>query len=375
MSTAPSSPSEKSLVSAVSLSLWKDAVLRDKVRLARHHGDYRAALAALPSATRRELLARGQREYDDAKRDGFALLDLLSPGYPALLTTMEDPPLVLYVWGRLVASDELAIAIVGSRRSSAYGLAACHRLAGALARRGASIVSGLARGIDAAAHRAALEAGGRTVAVLGSGLHRLYPPEHRRLARSIAENGAVVSELPLDTPPLPGHFPMRNRIIAGMTLGTLVIEAAERSGSLITARHALEHNREVFALPGSIDSPTSLGVHRLIQQGAKLVTNVEDVLDELRPGIRQQLRFGTPAGTVGSGRHDGEATAFPVELVEDEEIVFNSLRNNGTVDSDRLVELTGLPAPKVKAALVGLRLKNVVGTLPGGFYWIKDRSN
>ena len=355
---------EKTLVAALTLTLLEGPVLRDKVHLVRRHRDYHRALCDLVSPIPTELTHRGVREYRDATRRGFTLVDLLSPDYPKLLEAMVDPPLVLYVWGQLIDADSDAIAIVGSRRASGYGMAACHRLAGALARRGATVVSGLARGIDAAAHQAALEAGGRTVAVLGSGLHRLYPPEHRSLAETIAAHGAVISELPLDAPPLPGHFPMRNRVIAGMTLGTLVIEAALRSGSLITARHALEQNREVFALPGSIESPNTPGVHRLIQQGAKLVTCVQDVIDELRPEIQGRLRAESFSG-------QGQ-TACPTELVEDEEIVFNSLRNSGTADSDQLVELAGLPASRVKAALAGLRVKNVVGSLPGGFYWIKD---
>jgi DNA processing protein len=359
---------KKSLVAALALSLLAGIPLRDKVRLVRRYGDYQAALTCLKASIPSPPLERAFSEYHGAVRRGFHLVDLLSPKYPRLLAAMEDPPLVLYVWGGPVQVDELAIAVVGSRRASAYGLAACHRFAEELARRGASVVSGLARGIDAAAHRAALEAGGRTIAVLGSGLNRLYPSEHRRLAEKIALNGAVISELPLDAPPLPGHFPMRNRVIAGMTLGTIVIEAAVRSGSLITARHALEQNREVFALPGSIDSPTTLGVHRLIQDGAKLITSVDDVLDELSPEIRRRLQ---PEETNGR-----PSRTSPVELVEDEEIVFNSLRTTGTADSDRLVELAGMPASRVKTALAGLRLKDVVGFLPGGFYWIKDaRSN
>ena len=355
---------EKPLVAALALSLLAGVPLRDKIQLVRRYGDYHGALTRLKPTIPSPLLERAVTEYRGSLSRGFDLVDLLSPRYPWLLATMEDPPLVLYIWGGPVDADEIAIAVVGSRRASAYGLAACHRFADALARRGASVVSGLARGIDAAAHRAALDAGGRTIAVLGSGLNRLYPSEHRRLAERIAANGAVISELPLDAPPLPGHFPMRNRVIAGMTLGTIVVEAAVRSGSLITARHALEQNREVFALPGSIDSPTTLGVHRLIQQGAKLVTSVDDVIEELRPEIRQRLQ--------PEQKNERPSGTSAVELVEDEEIVFNSLRNTGTVDSDRLVELAGIPASRVKAALAGLRLKDMVGFLPGGFYWIKD---
>lgn len=364
MTRSMSPPVNESLVFALTLAQADGVLLRDKVELVRRYGTYQRALAHLASPVPPQVIRQAESEYRNATRQGFSLLGLLSPDYPKLLSTMEDPPLVLYVWGRLADADECAMAVVGSRRASAYGVAACHRLAGALAQRGATVVSGLARGIDGVAHRAALEAGGRTIAVLGSGLNRIYPPEHRRLAETISKNGAVVSELPLDSPPLPGHFPMRNRIIAGLTLGTIVIEAAARSGSLGTAKHALEQNREVFAVPGSIDSPTTQGVHRLIQEGAKLVTCVEDVIEELRPEVRDRLSA-KPLG------EDPEGVA-PIQLVEDEQIVFNSLRKIGTADSDQLVELAGIPPSRVKAALAGLRMKNVVGSLPGGFYWAKD---
>ena len=352
------------LVAALALSLLPGLPLRKKVELVRRFESYQAALACLASPIPRTLIARAEDEYRNATRQGFRLLHLMAADYPRSLKTTVDPPLVLYLWGSLDEDDENSIALVGSRRASAYGVAVCHKLAAGLARRGASIVSGMARGIDAVAHRAALEVGGRTIAVLGSGLNRIYPPEHRRLAEKISEQGAVISELPLASPPLPGHFPMRNRIIAGMTLGTVVIEAAERSGALITARHALEQNREVFAVPGPIDSKTTAGVHRLIQDGAKLVTCVADVIDELRPEIQERLAQGGPA--------DGQSAVSAMELVEDEQIVFNRLRHSGTVDTDRLVDLAGISPARVMAALAGLRIKGLVSGLPGGFYWIKD---
>ncbi len=321
------------LVSALALALLPGLPLRKKVELVLRFESYQSALTCLASPVPRTLMSRAEVEYRNATRQGFRLLDLMAPDYPRSLKTTVDPPLVLYLWGSLHEDDENAIAVVGSRQASAYGLAVCHKLAAGLARRGVPIVSGMARGIDAVAHRAALEVGGRTMAVSGSGLNRIYPPEHRRLAEKISEKGAVISELPLTSPPLAGHFPMRNRIIAGMTLGAVVIEAAERSGSLITARHALEQNREVFAVPGPIDSKTTIGVHRLIQDGAKLVTCVTDVIDELRPEIQERLAEAESAG--------GRSTVSPMELVEDERIVFNRLRHSGTADTDRLVELVG----------------------------------
>ena len=360
----PGQPPQPAQIDALALMLLPGVRLRKKVELVRRLESYRAALAGLASPVPRSLLAKAEGEYRTATRQGFRLIDLMAPDYPSSLKTMVDPPLVLYLWGSLEENDESALALVGSRRASAYGLAVCHKLAAGLARRGARIVSGMARGIDAVAHHAALEVGGRTIAVLGSGLNRIYPPEHRRLAEKISEGGAVISELPLTSPPLAAHFPMRNRIIAGMTLGTVVIEAAERSGSLITARHALEQNREVFAVPGPIDSQTTTGVHRLIQDGAKLVTSVADIIDELRPEIRERL------GEVQAT--DGVSGFSPMELVEDEQIVFNRLRHSGTADTDRLVELAGFSPARVMAALAGLRIKGLVNDLPGGFYWVKD---
>ncbi|MFI5266627.1 MAG: DNA-processing protein DprA [Chloroflexota bacterium] len=205
--------------------------------------------------------------------------------YPRLPRHIASPPVVLYVRGELLPRDELAVAVVGTRLPSPYGRQVAQKLAGELAAKGVTIVSGLARGIDAEAHRAALAAGGRTIAVLGSGLDVMYPREHANLAREIASSGAVMSEYPLGTKPDAVHFPARNRIVSGLSLGTIVIEAGDTSGALITARFAGEQGRDIFAVPGSIFSKQSLGVHRLIQDGAKLVATVQDVLDELNLGM------------------------------------------------------------------------------------------
>jgi DNA processing protein len=194
-----------------------------------------------------------------------------SAGYPQPLDEIPDPPPLLFVHGALQAADALAVAIVGSRHATHYGLTQAERLAGSLARAGFTIVSGLARGIDAAAHRGALAAGGRTLAVLGSGVLNIYPPEHQELAVQIRSQGAVLSEAPPHSNPLSGAFPQRNRIISGLALGVIVVEASARSGALITARHAMEQGRDVFAVPGRVDSRNSHGCHRLIRDGAKLV--------------------------------------------------------------------------------------------------------
>lgn len=209
--------------------------------------------------------------------------------YPALLRAIPAAP-ALFVRGELVDDDALALAIVGARRPTPYGLAVAERLASDLARRGVTIVSGLARGIDTAAHRGALAAGGRTIAVLGSGLDVVYPPENLPLARTIETRGAVVSQFPAGMPPLPGHFPARNRTLAGLALGVVVVEAAEKSGALITAGFAGDLGRETFAVPGRITSSSSAGANRLIQDGAKLVTCWQDIVSELPEPWRCAVR-------------------------------------------------------------------------------------
>src|SRR5579884_108761 len=205
--------------------------------------------------------------------------------YPRLLRHIANPPVVLYVRGEILPRDELAVAIVGTRVPTAYGRQVAQKLAAELAAKGVTIVSGLARGIDAEAHRASLEAGGRTLAILGSGLDVIYPREHAGLARQIAQSGAVMTDYPLGSQPDAVHFPARNRIVSGLSLGTIVIEAGDTSGALTTARFAAEQGRDVFAIPGSIFSKQSFGVHRLIQDGAKLVACVDDILDELNLGM------------------------------------------------------------------------------------------
>lgn len=216
-----------------------------------------------------------------AARHGTRIVTWADDGYPPQLRTIPDPPLALYVRGELCAGDRAAVAVVGARRASLYGLQCAARFGEELAARGITVVSGLALGIDGAAHEGALRAGGRTVAVLGGGLARLYPPQHAALAEQVAAHGAVISEYPMTMPSLPEQFPRRNRIISGLSLGVVVVEAASRSGSLITADCALEQGREVFAVPGPVMSETSRGTHRLVRQGAALVTCAEDVLDEL----------------------------------------------------------------------------------------------
>jgi DNA processing protein len=219
---------------------------------------------------------------------GVAALTWKDPGYPARLKEIYDCPPLLYVRGQLLPQDEWCLAVVGTRKPTLYGRQVTQELASELARRGVTIVSGLARGVDAEAHRAALEVGGRTLAIFACGLDIVYPSEHARLAQQIMSQGALLSDYPLGTRPKAEHFPRRNRIMSGLSLGTLIIEAGETSGALITARLALEQNREVFAVPGSILSPASQGTNRLIQDGAKLVRSYTDVLEELNLTARVQ---------------------------------------------------------------------------------------
>ena len=241
-----------------------------------------------------------EKQFARAEEIGAEMLALGDANYPFLLRQIDDPPAFLWMRGRLPVAEEpaRALAVVGTRRMSPYGLRVTGELTEALVREGFSIVSGLAYGVDAAAHQAVLDAGGRTIAVLGSGIDRVYPARHRRLAEDLIATGALLSEYPLGAPPDGPHFPRRNRIVSGLALGALIVEAHEEGGALITARLALEQNREVFAVPGSVHNPSSAGVHRLIQKGeAKLVQRVEDILEELEiaPGVASAPAKPAPA--------------------------------------------------------------------------------
>jgi len=280
--------------------------------------------------------------------------------YPAWLRAIPDPPAVLYCDGLPEPQDRQAVAIVGTRQATSYGLRVTETLARELSLMGFTIVSGLARGIDAAAHRAALAAGGRTIAVLGCGLDIAYPPEHTPLQAEIAGYGAVLTEFAHGTPPRPSHFPQRNRIISGLSLGVVIVEADENSGSLITARLALEQGREVFAVPGPIDAPLSLGPHGLIKQGAKLVETVDDIVEELLPQIERPRRASNTSGKV---------LAVP-ELPDfsSEEQTVLALMSREPLHLDDLTERSHLTSAGVAGILLGLELKGVVRQLPGQRY-------
>jgi DNA processing protein len=301
-----------------------------------------------------DAVATAQREAEvEAARlvaAGATLVTWGDDAYPTRLRAIADPPLVLAVRGAL-AADELAVAIVGARRASAAGQRVAAELARGLADAGITVVSGLAAGIDAAAHRATLAAGGRTLAVLGTGIDRVYPAWHAALAAEIARSGALVSELRCGAPPLAHHFPRRNRLISGLAVGTVVVEAACGSGSLITARCALEQGREVFAVPGPVEGPQYRGSHRLIQEGAKLVTGVEDILEEIAPALRARVAAARAARA--------DAMLAPVERRVLEAVG----GEEGHVDD--VIRRAGLPAGTTLETLLALELRGLVEQAPG----------
>jgi DNA processing protein len=289
------------------------------------------------------------------QRANVRVLPSDDPEYPPPLENIPDPPCLLYCKGSVEPRDQLAIAIVGSRHCTPYGMRVAERLAGGLARVGITVVSGLARGIDAAAHRGALKAGGRSIAVLANGLASVYPAEHKELADAMVQSGALVSEMAMRQRPLAALFTQRNRIISGISLGVLVVEATPRSGSLSTARHAVEQNREVFAVPGPVTSLSSRGCHRLIRDGARLVETVDDILEQLGPLV-QPVRMAPEESAV---RH-------PLELgLSDAERSLLGHLDDHPHGVDELITRTGLTASQVMATLSVLELKHLIRRLPG----------
>ncbi|MDD2679403.1 MAG: DNA-processing protein DprA [Candidatus Omnitrophica bacterium] len=290
------------------------------------------------------------KELRDAAKLGLKIIALTAADYPENLKHIPGAPIVLYVKGEIRPEDKLAIGIVGSRQASFYGLSAAEKFASALAAKGFTIVSGMARGVDTASHRGALKAGGRTLAVMGSGFKHIYPDENKELAEEISQAGAVISEFPLNEQPLKENFPRRNRIISGLSLGLLVAEAARNSGALITADFALEQGREVFALPGKIDSSSSFGTNNLIKQGAKLVTEVEDILEEFdlmppspeKEGLNPEYNL----------KHGNENRLY--DLITSE-----------AVSLEELIEKANMDIPEISAILLNLQLRKLIRQLPG----------
>ncbi len=318
--------------------------------LASVKGVSKAAVASIKSYDYR---VEAERECAAVRKCGVTVVDILAADYPPLLRELVDAPPYLYVKGT-IAGLASAVAIVGSRRASTYGLVTTERLARELASRGITVVSGMARGVDTAAHRGALKGGGWTIGVLGCGIDVIYPPENKRLFEEMAAQGGLVSEFPLGTTPLAENFPRRNRIISGVCRGVLVVEAAENSGSLITAQYALEQGREVFAIPGNINASGSRGTNRLIKQGAKLVEGVEDILEELPlrtmvpADIRQPPQFNLTESEAGICTF---LTDVPLQI-------------------DEIIVKSALTVGEVSAILLRLELKGAITQLPGKYFAI-----
>ena len=290
---------------------------------------------------------------------GCHVLTQADEAYPELLRQIYDPPIVLYVKGELTAKDKNAVAMVGSRQTTHYGLEVARKLAYQLAYVGVTVVSGGARGIDTAAHQGALSAKGRTVVVLGTGINRVFPTENAGLFERVADHGAVITQFPFNRPADKQSFPIRNRIVAGMTLGTVVVEANLSSGALITANFANDYGRQIFAVPGRIDSPRSKGCHELIKKGAKLCEGAEDILSE--------FEYLFPASNRPPSV--GETGVLPaLELPETEQKVFDTLQSDDESSIDEVIRRSGLPSSAASVALLSLEMKRLVKQLPGKMF-------
>jgi DNA processing protein len=311
---------------------------------------FAAALAAVDVGPECDLLVK----------HGVRLLALGSDEYPPSLASISDPPHLLYVRGTTTAGDQRAVAVVGSRGCTGYGRRVTERITADLVAAGYTIVSGLARGIDGIAHAAALKAGGRTIAVLAGGLSRVYPPEHVDLAAQIEAGGALVSEAPMAAAPMKDMFPPRNRIISGLAQAVVIVEAVERSGTLITARHAIEQDREVFAVPGPVDNPASAGCHRLIRDGATLARSADDILESLN----SELSPGAPGHVA---KPQAAPPTPPPELDGPARLVWDMLAD-GPRHVDTMTQQLGLPVPELTRTLMTLEMKKVLRRLPGNQY-------
>ncbi len=317
------------------------------------------AIAGIDDEKAQQILAAEKHTFGEAQlqklfEQDYRLITFWNREYPGLLKHIDDPPVILYVWGEFAPRDGFAVAVVGTRMPSSYGRQVTQKIVADLVATGMTVVSGLARGIDTLAHAEVVKRGGRTIAVLGSGLDMLYPAENAELARAIAENGAVITECPFGSKPDAVNFPRRNRIISGLSLGTLVVEARERSGALITANTALEQNREVFAIPGSIFSPQSRGCHELIKAGAKIVSTVDDILEEL------------PQQGELFARHEFAQT-LPPDLSEAEKRILEQVGRE-PVHIDVLARATQMAPAELATLLLQLEFQGFVRQLPGKLY-------
>lgn len=317
------------------------------------------SLEKLPKKDLLEKVKKAEKEEKDLekelkliKRHSVEVITIFEEAYPKLLKEIYDPPIVLYVKGSALNGEELAIAVVGSRFASLYGVRTAEKFGYELASRGAVVISGLARGVDTAAHKGAIKAHGKTIAVLGNGLSTIYPPENKKFAGEIIDKGgSLVSEFPMDASPIPQNFPRRNRVISGLSLAVVVVEAAKNSGALITADFALEQGRDVFAVPGSVDSATSFGTNELIKQGAKLAQTAEDVLQELDLKLNDSK--------AGAKKHK-----ITPNLSEEEMSVYKNLSQEPRYVDD-IIQDTKLSVGKAMELLLALQLKKLVKELPG----------
>jgi DNA processing protein len=356
--------------------LWValNLVLSDNLRAAKKAVEYFPALTDIFRASPQDLVALGLKEEEAQElsspgligkasrvlartgKKGYSVLTLEDEAYPENLREIYDPPFVLYCAGRTEVLKEPGVCVVGARNPTPYGRAAAEKLAKDLAALGLVVVSGMARGIDSIAHWGALQEG-KTVAVLGSGLENIYPRENKSLFRKISEGGAVVSEFPPDSPPLGFHFPLRNRIISGLSLAVVVVEASRKSGSLITARLGLEQNREVMAVPGNVTSDLSLGANWLIKSGAKLVETWEDVVEELPCPLRERFL----------SRKKEEKRSLP-EMSPAEKRLFDGLKPDELTHIDELIERSDVSVSEILALLLNLELKGLIYQAPGKYF-------
>jgi DNA processing protein len=323
-----------------------------------------AGLGAPPESAEavaaRHYRAMSEEILDWCRREGYGLLLRGSHGYPSILGEIYDPPLVLYLRGDPAALETAAVAIVGTRKPTPYGLQIAEGLAGDMASRGIAVISGLARGIDAAAHRGCLDSMGRTIAVLGCGIDVVYPREHRRLTERIIERGLILSEFPPGTSPAPQNFPVRNRIISGLSIGTLIVEASEYSGSLITARLAMEQNREVFAVPGNLTSPRSFGPNYLIKQGAKLVQSWRDIAEEFPPELRRSI-------LANENRQVESAPSLDL-LTEEERRILGLLETDRATQFDRILNRSQCEISHLSDLMFNLEMRGWIRQVPGNLF-------
>ena len=382
-------------ISLIHLNLIQGVGLKTVQVLRDVFGSAEPALQAMPDELRKidglspaicDLLIRKpvlypiERELELIDEYGCQVLTLYDAAYPSRLKEIDTPPLVLYIRGELIPDDSLSISLVGSRDAKDYGRKVSYQLSYQLAQRGLTVVSGFAKGVDTAAHRGALEAGGRTIAVMGNGLSVIYPAVNRNLIEKIEASGALISEFPIAVTPKPRNFPRRNRIISGLTLGTVVVEASNRSGALITARLATEQGREVFAVPGEIFSELSMGTHKLINDGAKLISTVDDLLNELPQHALSQVQLPEVESSQEPPveKNDTKLAATqppsevqqpvqsvpPPDLTPDEKTVFEAIEVPSS-HIDTIIRTTQLPIGLVSSVLLMLELKGIVQQLPG----------